>query len=105
MLPLPEEPSSGGNRVELQLHVAVPEASEANPATVGLRVDEGSIENFRLSSSDAILTVISANASKFRGVSLVEIRFDAERGREEGDEPRASLRTGVFKFRYRVLTG
>ena len=93
MLPLPEEPSSGGNRVELQLHVAVPEASEANPATVGLCLDEGPIQNFRLSRNDAILTVISANASKFRGVSVVEIRFDAERGREEGDEPRASLRT------------
>jgi hypothetical protein len=55
--------------------------------------------------SDAILSVISAKASKFRGVSLVEIHFGAETGREEGDEPRASLRTGVFKFRYRVLTG
>ena len=103
MLPLPEDQSPPGNRLELQLHVAVPEASAANPATVGLRVDEGPIENYRLSSSDAILTVISANASKFRGVSLVEIRFDAERGREEGDEARPSLRAGVFKFRYRVL--
>jgi hypothetical protein len=104
MLPLPEDQSSRGNRLELQLHVAVPEAGAANPATVGLRVDEGPIENFCLSSSDAILTVISAKASKLRGVSMAEIRFGAERG-EEGDEAPASLRTGVFKFRYRVLTG
>ena len=50
MLPLPEEQSLGGHHVELQLHVAVPEASEANLATIGLRVDDGSVENFSLSS-------------------------------------------------------
>jgi Glycosyltransferase family 9 (heptosyltransferase) len=103
MLPLPEEQSLGDHRVELQLHVAVPEASEANPASIGLRVDDGPVENFILSSSGAILKVRSANASKFRGVSLVEIRFGAGTGRKEGDESSASLRTGVLKFRYRVL--
>ena len=106
MLPLPEDQFPPGNRLELQVHVAVPEAGGANPVTVGLRIDEGPIENFHLSSSDAILSVVSTEASKFRGVSVVEIRFDAEHGREEGDGARASsMRTGVFKFRYRVLTG
>jgi SAM-dependent methyltransferase len=104
MLPLPERESLGGHRVELQLHVAVPEASEANPATIGLCVDDGPIENFRLSNDGAILTVTSANGSKRRGVSLAEIHFEAKTGSEEGDESRASLRTGVVKFRYRVLT-
>jgi Glycosyltransferase family 9 (heptosyltransferase) len=105
MLPLPVEQSLGDHRVELQLHVAVPEASEANPVSIGLRVDDGPMDNFLLSSSDAILTVRSANASRFRGVSLAEIHFGAETDREEGDESRASLRTGVLKFRYRVSTG
>ena len=102
LLPLSEKPSSADDRLELQLHVAVPHASEANPATIGLRVDDGPIENFGLSSSNAILTVMSTNASKFRGVSLAEIHFDAT---GECDEPRGSMRAGVFKFRYRVLTG
>ena len=102
MLPLPEKPASGDDRLELQLHVAIPEASEANPTTIRVRVDDGPIENFRLSSSNAILTVMSTNASKFRGVSMAEIHFDAG---EECDEPRGSMRAGVFKFRYRVLTG
>ena len=102
MLPLPEEPSSGGGRVELQLHVAVPEASEANPATIKLRIDDGPVENFGLSSSNAILTVMTAKASKFGGASLVEIHFGTG---GECYEPRRSMRAGVFKFRYRVLTG
>jgi hypothetical protein len=75
----------GGHRVELQLHVAVPEVSEASLATIGLRVATGRSRISARRASNAILTVRSANTSKFRGVSLIEIRFGAGSGREEGD--------------------
>ena len=97
MLPLPEEQSLGGHRVELQLHVAVPEASEraSRPSDFVSTTGRSRISACR--ASNAILTVRSANTSKFRGVSLIEIRFSAGSGREEGDKSRASLRDRCAK--------
>jgi hypothetical protein len=39
MLPLPEELSPRGHVLELQLHLALPEANSANAITIGVRVD------------------------------------------------------------------
>lgn len=39
MRPLPEELSPRGPVLELQLHLALPEANSANAITIGVRVD------------------------------------------------------------------
>jgi hypothetical protein len=74
-----EEQPSRGHRLELQLHLALPQTSVSNPTTIGVRVNDGPIENFHLSTDDEILTVLSStDASKFRGISLVEFHLGAE---------------------------
>ena len=105
MLPYdPEQPSRSLN-LELQLHLALPRTSASNPITIGVRVDDGPIENFHLSTDDEILTVISPNnASKFRGVSLVEFHLGAEISAGEGERLHGSMGMGVKRFRYRVLS-
>jgi hypothetical protein len=105
MLPYPEEPSSCALGVELQLHLTVPKASASNPTTIGIRVDDGPIEDFRLSTDDAILTVqISTETSKFRGVSLVEFHLDDAIVCGESDQPLGNMAMGVRRFRYRILS-
>jgi hypothetical protein len=101
MLPYdPEQPSRSLN-LELQLHLALPRTSASNPTTIGVRVDDGPIENFHLSTDDEILTVISPNsASKFRGVSLVEFHLGAEISAGEGERLHGSMGMGVKRFRY-----
>ena len=54
MLPLPEELSPRGHVLELQLHRALPETNAANPITIGVRVDDGPVENIHLSTDDEI---------------------------------------------------
>ena len=105
MLPFDEEQSSGGHRLELQLHLALPRTSASNPTTIGVRVNDGPIENFHLSTDDEILTVLSStNASKFRGVSLVEFHLGAEISAGESERLHGSMGMGVKRFRYRVLS-
>jgi hypothetical protein len=105
MLPYdPEQPSRSLN-LELQLHLALPRTSASNPTTIGVRVDDGPIENFHLSTDDQILTVLSpTNASKFRGVSLVEFHLGAEISAGESERLHGSMGMGVKRFRYRVLS-
>jgi SAM-dependent methyltransferase len=105
MLPYPEELSPGPQRVELQLHLAVPSASASNPTAIGIRVDDRPIENFRLSAEDAIVTLqISTEFSKFRGVSLVEFHLDDSIVGGGADAPIGNLGMGVRRFRYRTLS-
>ena len=106
MLPFDEEQSSRGNRLELQLHLALPKTSEANPAEIGVRIDDWPIENFRLSTDDEILTIRSPiDASKFRGVSLVEFDLRAKATGEQCDRLPGTVAMGVKRFRYRLLRG
>lgn len=103
MLPFDEEQSSRGHDMVLQLHLALPQTSATNPITIGVRVNDGPIENFHLSTDDEILTVQSStNASRFRGVSLVEFHLGAETSREEHERLHGHLGMGVKRFRYRV---
>jgi len=103
LIMLPGEPS--GHTIELQLHLALPETGPSTPAIIGVRVEDGPIENLRLLTDDAILTVpISTRSSWFRGVSLVEFHLAAETRDGEGGRPHGSVRMGVKRFRYRVLT-
>ena len=105
MLPFAEEQPSRGHRLELQLHLALPQTSASNPTTIGVRINDGPIENFHLSTDDEILTVLSStDASKFRGVSLVEFHLGAETGPGESERLPGSMGMGVKRFRYRVLS-
>ena len=82
MLPFDEEQSSRANRLELQLHLALPQTSASNPVTIGVRINDGPIENFHLSTDDEILTVLSSTeGSKFRAVSLVEFHLSTDNKR------------------------
>jgi hypothetical protein len=93
MLPLPAEQAARDYVVELQLHVTLPETSALKPTTIGVRVDDGPVANFRLSTDDEILKVqFSTNSSKFRGVSLVEFHLGAEPGDGEVGEGTAIWR-------------
>jgi ADP-heptose:LPS heptosyltransferase len=104
MAPYPEGSSSRGDVVELQIHLAVPEASASNPRTIGVSVDDGPIENYDLSADDTILTVpISTGSSRFRGVSLVAFHLCGEAGDGKSERPRGFMRIGVKRFRYRLL--
>ncbi len=108
-LPIDEEQPSRGHGLELQLHLALPQTSASNPTTIGVRVDGGPIENFHLSTDDEILTVLSStNASKFRGVSLVEFHLGVEISAGERERLHGrlhgSMGMGVKRFRYRVLS-
>ena len=68
-------------------------------------MNDGPIENFRLSSDDEILTVrMSSNASRFRGVSLVEFHLGPEIGSGEIERSDDRTRMGVRRFRYRSLS-
>ncbi len=103
MLPYPEEPSRC-LRIELQLHLAVPRASATSPMTIGICVDDGPIQNFRLSTDDTILTVqIPTESARFRGVSLVEFHLDDAISYRESDRFLESRVMGVKRFRYRSL--
>ena len=105
MLPFDEEPPSGGQGLELQLHLALPRASASNPTAIGVRINDGPIENFVLSTDDEILTIRSSTAgSKFRGVSLVELHLGAEISAGESERLHGSMGMGVKRFRYRVLS-
>jgi Glycosyltransferase family 9 (heptosyltransferase) len=102
MLPFDEEKSSRGHDLLLQLHLALPQTSASNPITIGVRVNDGPIEYFHLSTDDEILTVQSSiNASRFRGVSLVEFHLGAETSLER-ERLHGHLGMGVKRFRYRV---
>jgi hypothetical protein len=104
MLPLPEDQPPCGHELELQLHLACPETSASNPITIGIRVDDGPIENFRVSTDDGILTVsASTGSSRFRGVSLVEFHLGAEVGGAERSRQDGHRAMGVRRFRYRLL--
>ena len=99
------QPPSRGLRLELQLHLAIPKANPSNPTTIGIRANDGSIENFRLSTDDAILTVqLSTDLSKFRGVSFVELLLDDAIVHGESERPHGNMAIGVRQFRYRVLS-
>jgi SAM-dependent methyltransferase len=103
MLPLPEE--SRDHSVELQLHLTLPDTSASNPTTIGVRVNDGPIENFHLSTDDEILNVLfSTNSAKFRGVSLVELHPGVQIGDRESEGRRGNLAMGVRRFRYRLLS-
>ena len=103
VLPFDEEQPSGGRGLELQLHLALPRTSASNPTTIGVRVNDGPIEDFHLSTDDEILTVLSStSASKFRGVSLVELHLGAEIRAGESERLHGSMGMGVKRFRYRV---
>jgi SAM-dependent methyltransferase len=105
MLPFDEEQPPGGGSLELQLHLALPRTSASNPTTIGVRVNDGPIEDFHLSTDDEILTVQSStSASKFRGVSLVELHLGAEISAGESERLHGSMGMGVKRFRYRVLS-
>jgi SAM-dependent methyltransferase len=103
LLPFDEEESSRGHNMVLQLHLALPQTSASNPITIGVRVNDGPIENFHLSTDDEILTVQSStNVSRFRGVSLVEFHLGAETSPGERERLHGHLGMGVKRFRYRV---
>jgi hypothetical protein len=105
MLPLPEEPSSRGSAVQLQLHLTLPETSASNPISIGIRVDDGPIKNFHLSTEDEILTVLMSTASsQFRGVSQVELHLNAAPRGGESALADLNMRMGVRRFRYRLLS-
>ncbi len=105
MLPYSAEPASLGRRLDLQLHLAIPKASASNPKTIGIRVDDGPLENFRVSNNDIILTVQAPTESaRFRGVSLVEFHLDDAIFYGETDRLLGSMVMGVRRFRYRLLS-
>ena len=105
MLPFDEEQPSRSHRLELQLHLALPQTSASNPTTIGVRINDGPIENFHLSTDDEILTVLSStDASKFRGISLVEFHLGAGTSPGESKRLSGSMGMGVKRFRYRVLS-
>ncbi len=104
-LPFDEEQFSRGRGLELQLHLVLPQTSASNPTTIGVRVNDGPIESFHLSTDDEILTVRSpTNASKFRGVSLVEFHLDAPITAAESERLHRGIQMGVKGFRYRPLS-
>jgi ubiquinone/menaquinone biosynthesis C-methylase UbiE len=101
VLPFDQNQPSRGHDLELQLHLTLPETSPTNPVTIGVRVDDGLIENFHLSTDDGIVTVQASTASsRFRGVSVVELHLGGEVGDGEWRRKRAM---GVRRFRYRLL--
>ena len=105
MAPYPIERSSPANVVELQIHLAVQEASASNPRTIGVRVDDGPVEHFRLATDDTILTVpISTESSRFRGVALIEFHLGDKTGDGEREPLRGNVRIGVKRFRYRLIS-
>ncbi len=107
MLPFDEEPPSGGPSLELQLqlHLALPHTSASNPMAIGVRINDGPVENFVLSTEDEFLTVRSStDGSKFRGVALVELQLGDEISAGESERLYGSMRMGVKRFRYRVLS-
>jgi hypothetical protein len=98
-------PPSGGQGLELQLHLALPRASASNPTAIGVRINDGPIDNFVLSTDDEILTIRSSpDGSKFRGVSLVELHLGAEISAGKSERLHGSTGMGVKRFRYRVLS-
>lgn len=104
MLPFDEEQASRGHGLELQLHLALPETSASNPAAIGVRINDGPVEYFVLSSDDEFLTLRSSTeGSKFRGVALVEFELGAAITAGESDELRRPAAMGVKRFRYRIL--
>ena len=106
MLPFDVEHASGGHDLELQLHLALPEASASNPTAIGVRVNHGPIENFVLSTDDEFLTIRSSTeGSKFRCVSLVEFELGAAIGAGESGKLRRPVEMGVKRFRYRIMNG
>ena len=91
--------------MELQIDLAVPKASASRPTTIGIRVDDGTINDFHVSTDDVILTVqISTELSKFRGVSLLEFHVDHAIVYGESDRSLGKMAMGVKRFRYRVLS-
>jgi SAM-dependent methyltransferase len=105
MLPFDEEPPSGGQSLELQLHLALPHTSASNPTAIGVRINNGPVENFVLSTEDEFLTVRSStDGSKFRGVALIEFHLGGEISAGESERLYGSRRMGVKRFRYRVLS-
>ena len=105
MLPFDEEPPSGGQSLELQLHLALPHTSASNPTAIGVRINNGPVENFVLSTEDEFLTVRSStDGSKFRGVALIEFHLGGEISAGESERLYGSMRMGVKRFRYRVLS-
>jgi len=105
MLPFDEEPPSGAQCLELQLHLALPQTSASNPTAIGVRINDGPIENFVLSTDDEFLTIRSStDGSKFRGVALVEFHLGAEISAGESERLHGSRGMGVKRFRYRVLS-
>lgn len=83
---------------------AVPEASASSPRTIGVRVDDGPVDNIRLATDDMILTIpIATESSRFRGVSLIEFHFGGEIGDRESERPHDLVRIGVKRFRYGPL--
>jgi hypothetical protein len=91
--------------LELQLHLALPQTSASYPTTIGVRINDGPIENFHLSTDDEILTVLSStDASKFRGISLVEFHLGAKTSPGKSKRLPGSMGMGVKRFRYRVLS-
>ena len=104
VLPFDQNQPSRGHDLELQLHLALPETSPTNPVTIGVRVDDGLIENFHLSTDDGIVTVQASTASsRFRGVSVVELHLGGEVGDGENERWRRKRAMGVRRFRYRLL--
>ena len=105
MLPYSAEPASPGRRLDLQLHLAIPKASASNAKTIGIRVDDGPIENFRVSKNDIILTV--QTPTEFGKVSWrVSGRIPPGRcnlPRRDG-RLHGSMVMGVRRFRYRFLS-
>jgi hypothetical protein len=105
MLPLSVEQPAPGQRLELQLHLACPETSASNPITIGVRVDDGPIDNFRISTDDGILKILApADSSRFRGLSLVEFHVSAETHNGAAEQLRVGRAMGVRRFRYRLVS-
>ena len=104
--PYPVERSSPAEVVQLEIHLAVQEASASNPRTIRVLVDDGPIENFRLATDDTILTIpISTGSSRFRGVALIEFQLGDKTGDGESELLRGNVRIGVKRFRYRFVSG
>jgi ADP-heptose:LPS heptosyltransferase len=102
MMPYPEQQASRGQILELQLHLTIPEAGISSARTIGVRVDDGPVDNIRLATDDAVLTISIATASsRFRGVSLIELHLGDEIGDRESE--RHPMRIGVKRFRYGPL--
>jgi ADP-heptose:LPS heptosyltransferase len=104
MAPYPGQQASRGESLELQLHLTIPEASASSPRTIGVRVDDGPVDNISLATDDMILTIpIATDSSRFRGVSLIEFHFGGEIGDRESERPHDLVRIGVKRFRYGPL--